>query len=213
MEDHYRGVRFTPQTLSWLQFLVESILIKILTAAHKIVQDTTVGPRGGKPRATLSYRDIAAVVDTIKTFPNCIPVLDDSVDLRRAASARGSSRRGKGKGKGRGKGGAGDDDDGDDGDGGKGGRGRGRGGRERGRGGSRGRGRAGNEGGTASGRSRGGRGSRGGGRGSGRAGTSARPRAKSKSTGRPDPALALLAYDKFGKFKDKGLATDKELPF
>ena len=72
MEDHYRGVRFTPQTLSWLQFLVESILIKILTGAQKIVQDTTIGPRGGKPRATLSYRDIAAVVDTIKIFPNCI---------------------------------------------------------------------------------------------------------------------------------------------
>ena len=210
MEDHYRGVRFTPQTLSWLQFLVESILIKILTAAHKIVQDTTVGPRGGKPRATLSYRDIAAVVDTIKIFPNCVPVLDDSKEVRRAGSA---GRRRKGRGKGRGRGGGGDDEDGDDGDGGKGGRGRGRGGRERGRGGSRGRGRAGNEGGTASGRSRGGRGSRGGGRGSGRAGTSARPRAKSKSTGRPDPALALLAYDKFGKFKDKGFAKDKGPPF
>ena len=213
MEEHSRGLRFTPQTLSWLQYLVESIIIKILTAAGKVVKDTTVGPRGGKPRATLSYRDIAAVVDTIKIFPNCVPVLDDSVELRRAGSEGGGSRRGKGKGKGRGKGGAEDDEDGDDGDGGKGGRGRGRGGRGRGSSGSRGRGRAGSEGGTASGRSRGGRGSRGGGRGSGRAGTSARPRAKSKSAGRPDPALALLAYDKFGKFKDKGLAKDKGPPF
>ena len=101
MEDHVSGLRFTAQTLSWLQYIVEPILIKVLTAAGKVVQDTTLGPRGGKPRATLSYRDIAAVVDSLETF-NCVPVLGGSKELRRAGSAGGGSRRGKGKGRGKG---------------------------------------------------------------------------------------------------------------
>ena len=29
MENHYRGVRFTPQTLSWLQYMAEFFLIKV----------------------------------------------------------------------------------------------------------------------------------------------------------------------------------------
>ena len=51
MEDHVSGLRFTALTLSWLQYIVESILIKVLRAAGMVVQDTTLGPRGGKPRA------------------------------------------------------------------------------------------------------------------------------------------------------------------
>ena len=83
MAAYNRTLKFTPATFSWLQYIVEQILINILTAAGKIVLDTTVGPKGGKPRATLSYRDVAAVLDTLKTFA-CMPVLENSSHMRRA---------------------------------------------------------------------------------------------------------------------------------
>ena len=69
------ALRFTPATLSWLQYIVEQLLINILKAAGQIVKDTTLGPKGGASRATLSYRDLAAVLDTLEIF-SCAPVLD-----------------------------------------------------------------------------------------------------------------------------------------
>ena len=228
MENHYRGVRFTPQTLSWLQYMAEYFLIKVLTAAGKIVQDTTVGPRGGKSRATLSYRDVAAVVDTLQLFPSCVPVFGDSREIRRAGQAGGGreGRRGEGRGKGRGRGrgrgrgpGGGEDDDegGDEGGGDGGPDARGRGG---GRRGSGGRGRS-----SEDGRGRGRRGSRGGGGrgGSGRGrssdeyargrGSRGRGRRGRGRRGRGDEAPADLAvmYDKLPKDKGSGMRSyDKD---
>ena len=228
MENHYRGVRFTPQTLSWLQYMAEYFLIKVLTAAGKIVQDTTVGPRGGKSRATLSYRDVAAVVDTLQLFPSCVPVFGDSREIRRAGQAGGGreGRRGEGRGKGRGRGrgrgrgpGGGEDDDegGDEGGGDGGPDARGRGG---GRRGSGGRGRS-----SEDGRGRGRRGSRGGGGrgGSGRGrssdeyargrGSRGRGRRGRGRRGRGDQAPADLAvmYDKLPKDKGSGMRSyDKD---
>ena len=54
----------------------------MLKAAGQIVKDTTVGPRGGASRATLSYRDLAAVLDTLDVF-SCVPVFDGCAELAR----------------------------------------------------------------------------------------------------------------------------------
>ena len=210
MENHYRGVRFTRQTLSWLQYMAEFFLIKVLTAAGKIVQDTTIGPRGGKSRAALSYRDVAAVVDTLQLFPSCVPVFGDSREILRAGQAGGGreGRRGEGRGKGRGRGrgkcrgpsGHEDDDEGGD----EGdedsvldARGRGRGRRGSRRGGGRcgsGRGRSSDED----------------GRGLGSQGRGGRWRGR---RGRGDQAPADLAvmYDKLPKDKGSGMRSyDKD---
>ena len=42
------ALRFTPATLSWLQYIVKQLLINILKAAGQIVKDTTVGPRAAQ---------------------------------------------------------------------------------------------------------------------------------------------------------------------
>ena len=83
-------LRFTPATLSWLQYVVEQILISVLMAAGKTVEDTTVGVRGGGARATLSYRDLAAVLDTLKIF-GCMQVLENSASMRLAGKGDDSS--------------------------------------------------------------------------------------------------------------------------
>ena len=115
MMRHHANLRFTPPALSATQYVVEQLLINILQAAGKVVEDTTVGPRGGSPRATLSYRDIAAVVNTLKIFPNCMPVLGNSDAAREAGrqppapgdgddGGRGGRGRGSGRGRGRSRG-------------------------------------------------------------------------------------------------------------
>ena len=76
------ALRFTPATLSWLQYITEQLLINILKAAGQIVKETTVGPKGGASRATLSYRDIAAVLDILDVF-SCVPVLEGCSEAAR----------------------------------------------------------------------------------------------------------------------------------
>ena len=104
------ALRFTPATLSWLQYIVEQLLINILKAAGQIVKDTTVGPRGGASRATLSYRDLAAVLDTLDVFSCLLPVFDGCAELARdegkpdGDSGDDAGKKGKAKAKGSGRG-------------------------------------------------------------------------------------------------------------
>ena len=104
------SLRFTPATLSWLQYITEQLLINVLKAAGQIVKDTTVGPRGGASRATLSYRDLAAVLDTLDVF-SCVPVFDGCAELARDEGSKpdgdsgdDASKKGKAKAKGSGRG-------------------------------------------------------------------------------------------------------------
>ena len=138
-------IKFSADVLGTLQAVVESLLIKVLRTAGEIVRMTTVGPRGGKPRATINQRDILAATSILG---ECHPLLRGNIERAPANVAEdeaGAPDRGRGRGRGsargRGRGRASS--------GGREGRGRGapegRGGRGRaspdshGRGGSRGR--------------------------------------------------------------------------
>ena len=79
MEGHYRGVGFTPQALSWLQFMVEFLLIKVSIVSGKIVKDITIGPR--------------RFCGTLQRFPNCVPVFGDSREILRVGQAGGGRVR------------------------------------------------------------------------------------------------------------------------
>ena len=65
-------LRFTPEALLILQFVVESVLIKVLRTADVLVKSLTIGPRGGKPRATTNQRDVMVAVKVLK---ECNPIL------------------------------------------------------------------------------------------------------------------------------------------
>ena len=80
-----------------MQYIVEQLLINILKAAGQIVKDTTLGPKGGASRATLSYRDLAAVLDTLDVF-SCVSVFDGcSAVCRDEGKPDGDSRDDAGK--------------------------------------------------------------------------------------------------------------------
>ena len=91
MSDFDASLLFTPATLSWIQYIMEQLLITLLQTAGRIVKDTTLPPKGGASRATLSYRDLAAALDTLSAF-SCVPVFEGCAELaREAGKADGGS--------------------------------------------------------------------------------------------------------------------------
>ena len=156
-------LKVTPRVATWAQFVVESLLIKLLREAGELVREITKGhgEKAKSKRVAINARDIRAVADILK---DCWPVLAGRLRMR-AAPAEAGEGGGRGGRGGRGRGG-------------RGGRGGGgsRGGR---RGGGSGSGRGGD---SSSGRG-GDSGSARGSGGSRRGGGSARGRAGGRSGG------------------------------
>ena len=123
------GTKVSPESASWIQFIIESLLIDLLHKTGYVVQQVTKGHAEDKPsrpaspkRKAINARDIQACV---QIFKHCWPILAGRQQaLKPAEKGRrgGVSRVGGGRGRG--------------------GSGRGRGGSGRARGGS-GRGRGG----------------------------------------------------------------------
>jgi len=108
MHEQHTDVRFTASALSYTQFVVESLLIKILRMAGSLVKELTAGPRGGKGRATVNQKDVLAAVRVLK---ECTPLLKGFVEEIKVAKDPGpiddapgaaSGRGGRGRGRGRG---------------------------------------------------------------------------------------------------------------
>ena len=138
------NTRMTSEAFSWLQFIIESLLISLLRDAGTLATEITKGHtlNAKSKRIAVNARDIQTVAAILS---DCWPVLSTLGHPKEdapAAPAKASAGRGSGRGRG-GRGGRG-----------RGSEGRGRGGSDggRGRGGS-----GGGRGGRAAGSSRGGR--------------------------------------------------------
>ena len=97
------ALKFQPRVVSWIQFVVESLLITILRHTGQLVREISKGhaKAGTKPRReAINARDLAAQVDILKESS---PILRG----RRREKAAGAERcrgRGRGRESGRGRG-------------------------------------------------------------------------------------------------------------
>ena len=115
------GTKVSPESASWIQFIIESLLIDLLHKTGYVVQQITKGHAEDKPsrpaspkRKAINARDIQACV---QIFKHCWPILAGSQKalkpaekgrrggVSRVRSASGGGGRGRG-GSGRGRGGS-----------------------------------------------------------------------------------------------------------
>ena len=98
-------LKFQPRVVSWIQFVVESLLITILRHTGQLVREISKGHAkpGTKPkREAINARDLAAQVDILK---ESWPILRGRRREKVASAERGRGRgRGRGRESGRGRG-------------------------------------------------------------------------------------------------------------